>query len=81
MRELVAQWGYTAHIAARGKEYSTRERVSGYRARRWVVERTHSWFNRFRRLLIRWEKKVANYTGMLHLACAYITLRVAEVMG
>jgi len=46
-----------------------------------VVERTHSWFNRFRRLLIRWEKKVANYTALLHLACAYITLRAAAVMG
>jgi len=81
VRELVAQWGYTARIVARGEERSARERVPGYRARRWVVERTHSWFNRFRRLLIRWEKKVANYAGMLHLACAYITLRTAEVMG
>jgi transposase len=81
VRELVAKWGYTAHIAARGEERQAQERVPGYRARRWVVERTHSWFNRFRRLLIRWEKKVANYTALLHLACAYITLRAAEVMG
>jgi putative transposase len=81
VRELVAKWGYTAHIAARGEERNARERVPGYRARRWVVERTHSWFNRFRRLLIRWEKKVAHYTALLHLACAYITLRAAEVMG
>jgi transposase len=81
VRERVAKWGYTAHIAARGEERHARERLPGYRARRWVVERTHSWFNRFRRLLIRWEKKVANYTAMLHLACAYITLRAAGVMG
>lgn len=81
VRELVAKWGYTARIVTRGEERSAWERVPGYRARRWVVERTHSWFNRFRRLLIRWEKKVATYTAMLHLACAYITLRAAEVMG
>lgn len=81
VRELVAKWGYTARIVARGEERHAQKRVPGYRARRWVVERTHSWFNRFRRLLIRWEKKVVNYTAMLHLACAYITLRAAEVMG
>jgi putative transposase len=81
VRELVAKWGYTAHIVARGDERHRPERVPGYRARRWVVERTHSWFNRFRRLLVRWEKKVANYTAMLHVACAYITLRAAGVMG
>ena len=81
VRELVAKWGYTARIAARGEQRSARARLPGYRARRWVVERTHSWFNRFRRLLIRWEKKATNYTAMLHLACAYITLRAAEVMG
>jgi transposase len=47
----------------------------------WVVERRHSWLNRFRGLLIRWEKKVVNYTAMLHMACAYIALRAAEDMG
>ena len=81
VRELVAQWGYTAHIAARGEARHAGARMPGYRSRRWVVERTHSWLNRFRRLLIRWEKKVANYTAMLHVACAYITLRAAGVMG
>jgi transposase len=81
VRELIAKWGYTAHIVARGQERDALANVPGYRARRWVVERTHSWFNRFRRLLIRWEKNVANYTAMLHLACAYITLRAAGVMG
>jgi putative transposase len=37
--------------------------------------------NRFRRLLIRWEKKAQNYLALLHLACAYITLRAAKVLG
>jgi putative transposase len=35
-------------------------REAGQRARRWVVERTHSWLNRFRRILVRWEKKAEN---------------------
>jgi putative transposase len=78
--ELVAEWGYTAHIRSRGEE-KEKGVVPGYRARRWVVERTHSWMNRFRRLLVRWEKKVDNYLGMLHLACAWITYRAAEVVG
>jgi putative transposase len=44
-------------------------------ARRWVVEVAHSWFNRFRRLLVRWEKKAANYLGLAHLAAVLIIYR------
>ncbi len=79
--ELVDEWGYTAHIARRGIDQSKRKRIPGYRARRWVVERTSSWMNRFRRLLIRWEKKKENYVGMLHLACAWITYQQAGIFG
>src|SRR6478752_3932729 len=50
-------------------------------APRWVVERTHSWMNRFRRVLIRWEKRVENYFGMLHFVCAWITYRSAGLLG
>ena len=77
VRLTLAQWGYTAHIRARGEEVQAKQEIPGYRARRWVVERTHSWMNRFRRLLIRWEKKVENYLAMLHLACAFISFRAA----
>lgn len=38
--------------------------MQGFRARR-VVERTHSWINRFIRLLIKWEKKTENYLAIL----------------
>ncbi len=81
VRELVESYGYTAHIRARGEETAARKEIPGYRARRWVVERTHSWMNRFRRLLIRWEKKVENYIALLHFACAWITFRAAKVIG
>jgi hypothetical protein len=43
----------------------------------WVVERTHSWLNRFRSILIRWAKKPANYLALLHFALAIITWRHA----
>ncbi len=79
--ETVTNWGYTAHIRPRDKEAEDKRRIPGYRARRWVVERTHSWMNRFRRLLIRWEKKVENYLAMVHFACAYIAFRAAGLFG
>jgi len=81
VRALVASWGYTAHIASRGEERYAKITVPRYRARRWVVERTHSWMNRFRRLLIRWDKRVDNYLALLHFACAWITFRAAGVVG
>lgn len=81
VRELVAEWGYTAHIKGRGTEASLRKRIPGYRCRRWVVERTHSWFNRFRRLLIRWEKNDQNYLALIHFACAWVTFRAAGILG
>ncbi len=81
VRELAMEFGYTLHILSRGQEQKACKTVPGYRARRWVVERTHSWLNRFRRLLIRWEKKADNYLAMLHFACAWITFRAAKVFG
>jgi putative transposase len=81
IRALVAEFGYTAHIRPRGEEAQAIQREVGYQARRWVVERTHSWMNRFRRILIRWEKKPENYLAMLHLACALITFRAAGLPG
>ncbi len=39
------------------------ENNPAYKARRWVVEVTHSWMNRFRKLLVRFEKTDAAYFG------------------
>lgn len=71
---------YIAHIPKKGESNST-SRLRKAKARRWVVERTHSWTNRARRLLIRWEKKVANYLAFLHLQFALTALRAAKVLG
>jgi putative transposase len=81
VRALMAEFGFTAHIRARGEEAKALKQEAGYKARRWVVERTHSWMNRFRRVLIRWDKQLRNYLGFLHLACAYITYRQAGLLG
>jgi putative transposase len=80
VRALLAEFGFTAHIRARGEEAKALQQDAGFKARRWVVERTHSWMNRFRRVLIRWDKKVRNYLAFLHLACAYITFRQSGLL-
>lgn len=84
--ELLEEYGYTIHVCKRGEDYNNgnkkkRRRIPKYRARRWVVERTHSWMNRFRRLLIRWEKKEDNYIAILHFVCAWITYKRGGVFG
>jgi putative transposase len=71
VRFMIAIYGYQDHIKARGEE-KQELKMPGYRARRWVCERTHSWMNRFRRILIRWEKKVENYLAFIHLVFAHI---------
>lgn len=80
IRRAIALEGFKDHILSRGDEKKTLK-TPGYRARRWVNERTHSWMNRFRRILIRWEKKTDNYQAFLHLACALIVWRHCEVFG
>jgi transposase len=43
--------------------------------RRWIVERTNSWLQNFRRLVVRYEYHAANFQGFVHLAAAIILLR------
>lgn len=65
---------YVPHVRSRGEEHRRCKR--GEKPRRWVVERTHSWFNRFRKLLIRWEKKPDNYLALMQFAAVIITFRL-----
>ena len=81
VRETVREFGFTAHIRSRGEEAQALKREAGFKARRWVVERAHSWMNRFRRVLIRWDKSAANYLAFLHFACALIAFRAAGLLG
>ena len=85
----VPRWGYGLYgstgpakphlsVLGRGEEAQA---IAGFKARRWVVERTHSWMNRFRRILVRWDKSPDNYIASLHFACALIALRAAGLLG
>src|SRR5258708_30707201 len=72
---------YQLHARSPGKEHGEKVSIPGYRARRWVVERSHSWLNRSRRLLVRWEKKVENYLVFLHLPCAPLIFAKVLLFG
>ena len=76
VRRIVQLAGFEPVIQGRCEEKQSKKQQRG-QARRWVVERTHSWMNRFRRLLIRWEKREDTYLAMLHFACGIITWRAA----
>lgn len=80
IRDIVREFGFTAHIRARGEEAQAIREAPGFKARRWVVERTHSWMNRFRRILLRWEKLPETFSAMLHLACSIITWRATGLL-
>lgn len=81
IHELLREFGFTAHVRSRGEEAKYLKKTAGVRARRWVVERTHSWMNRFRGILIRWAKKADNFLAQLHLVCAVITWRAAKLFS
>ena len=79
--DLLAEFGFTAHIRSHTEEAQSLKRDAQKRARRWVIERTHRWLKRFRRTLIRWGKKPENYIAFLHFACALITFRATGLFG
>ncbi len=79
MHDLAVKHGYTPHIRARGEEMQLKARTPGRRARRWVVEATHSWLNRNRGILIRWSKKEENHLALLQLASGLIAFKKAHL--
>lgn len=70
--QMVAR-GYHPHVRPRGEEKVRRK--NGYQPRRWIVEVAHSWFNRFRKLLVRYEKTHRSYLALNMLAAAIICFR------
>jgi putative transposase len=68
--------GYTPHLRRIGEE--KRDPVTGERrhpARRWVVERALAWLSKCRALLVRYEKKAANYLGLIKVAAILLWYR------
>ncbi len=62
-------------MVSRKNEALSKQRHPEKKARRWVVESCHSWFNRFRKLLVRYEKLEHTFLALNHLAAAIIALR------
>src|SRR6185503_13947245 len=79
-REIIKR-GYVPHIPYKRKrgqkkeENTNQKRYYHSKNKRWVVERTNSWHNRFRKLFTRYEKKVENYLGLVQLSCSIIIHR------
>ncbi len=80
-RQAAEARGYTVHTPVRGVDTPAPPPEERFPARRWVLERTNSWHNRFRKLRIRYEKKPANYRGLVHFACFLIVYRLRLVLG
>ena len=72
---IIEDHGYIPHVVDRRKEVDTKRRDPKKKARRWVVEVCHSWFNRFRKLLVRYEKLERSFVALNHLAAAIIAFR------
>lgn len=74
-REVVRERDYVAHIRRIGEEKLDEAREKRYPARRWVVERTLGWLSKCRAILVRYEKKAANYLGLVKVACILLWYR------
>lgn len=72
---IIERHGYIAHVVDRRQEAKAKQRNPTKKARRWVVEVCHSWFNRFRKLLVRYEKLDRSFLALNHLAAAIIAFR------
>ena len=73
--EIIKSHGYIPHVVGRRKEADAKRRNPMKKARRWVVEVCHSWFNRFRKLLVRYEKLHRSFIALNHIAAAIIAFR------
>jgi putative transposase len=73
--QIIESHGYIAHVVDRRKEADAKRRDPTKKARRWVVEVCHSWFNRFRKLLVRYEKLERSFVALNHIAAAIIAFR------
>jgi transposase len=65
--------GIIPRIARRGIE--SRERLG---RDRWVVERTLSWLNRFRRPKVRYERRAEIHEAFLSLGCALVCWNLVQ---
>jgi len=78
LRAALSGRGIEPIVPARGNNrratHQDRRKLRRYR-HRWKVERTIAWLGNYRRLVVRYERRIDIYMGFFHLACALITLR------
>ena len=74
-REVVERHNYIPHIRKIGEEKKDAAGEKRYPARRWVVERTLGWLSKCRAILVRYDKKAANYLGLVKVACILLWYR------
>jgi transposase len=79
-RRIIESAGYIPHVQGRKAERDGKAHNPEHKPRRWIVEVAHSWFNRFRKLLVRFEKKACTHIALLHLAAAIIAFRKANII-
>ena len=77
--KMLRKHGYIPHVVSRPKEAAAKRRNPAKKARRWVVEVCHSWFNRFRKLLVRYEKLERSFVALNHIAAAIIAFRKVKL--
>jgi putative transposase len=74
-RQAAKRRDYRPQIQQRREEAKAKRPIPGYKARRWMVGRTHSWLNRYRKVLVSFEKTEESYVALLTLAAAMICWR------
>lgn len=82
VRALLVKRGIEPIIPARSNNtvatYQDGRKMRRYK-RRWIIERSNSWLQTFRRLVVRYERSAKIYTALVHMACALIALK--RVLG
>jgi len=73
--QIIISENYIPHVKQINEEVKEKKDNPDYKPRRWVVEVSHSWFNRFRKILVRFEKLNERYEALLFMAASIIALR------
>jgi len=72
VRVILFNFGYVPKISKNRRRSKTGVSAKTEK-KRWIVESAHSWMNRFRRLLVRFEKLASNYLALMKFALAITT--------
>jgi transposase len=73
--KVIEEHSYIPHVKGRRQEASELKRDLEKKARRWIVEVARSWFNRFRKLLVRYEGLDRSFLALNHLVASIMAFR------